>query len=88
MTNIDVALQLQGYARKLAERTGTLYRVLAYHRAAHTLLELNRPVTELQKCELEVLPGIGNHLAATIANFVRTGEWKTYDELTSTDLAA
>ena len=44
-------------------------------------------MTELQKWELEVLPGIGDHLAAAITNYVRTGEWKTYEELTSADLA-
>ena len=48
---------------------------------------LERPVAELHKWELEVLPGIGDHLAVAITNYVRTGEWKTYEELTSADLA-
>ena len=87
MTNDDVARQLQRHARKLAERYGNLYRIRAYRRAAQTVLGLQRPVTELQKWELEVLPGIGDHLAAAITNYVRTGEWKTYEELTATDLA-
>ena len=87
MTNDDVARQLQRHARKLAERYGNLYRIRAYRRAAQTVLGLQRPVTELQKWELEVLPGIGDHLAVAITNYVRTGEWKTYEELTTTDLA-
>lgn len=87
MTNDDVARQLQRHARKLAERYGNLYRIRAYRRAAQTVLGLRRPVTELQKWELEVLPGIGDHLAMAITNYVRTGEWKTYEELTTTDLA-
>jgi DNA polymerase (family 10) len=87
MTNDDVARQLQRHARKLAERYGNLYRIRAYRRAAQTVLGLQRPVTELQKWELEVLPGIGDHLAMAITNYVRTGEWKTYEELTTTDLA-
>jgi DNA polymerase (family X) len=87
MTNSDVARQLQRHARRLAERYGNLYRIRAYRRAAQTVLGLQRPVTELQKWELEVLPGIGDHLAAAITNYVRTGEWKTYEELTATDLA-
>ena len=87
MTNNDVAHQLQQQARKLAERYGNLYRIRAYRRAAHTVLGLERPVTELQKWELEVLPGIGDHLAVAITNYVRTGQWKTYEELTSADLA-
>jgi DNA polymerase (family X) len=87
MTNDDVARQLQRHARKLAERYGNLYRIRAYRRAAQTVLGLQRPVTELQKWELEVLPGIGDHLAVAITNYVRTGEWKTYEELTATNLA-
>lgn len=83
MTNSDVARQLQRHARKLAERYGNLYRIRAYRRAAQTVLGLQRPVTELQKWELEVLPGIGDHLAKAITNYVRTGEWKTYEELTT-----
>jgi DNA polymerase (family 10) len=87
MTNDDVARQLQRHARKLAERYGNLFRIRAYRRAAQTVLGLQRPVIELQKWELEVLPGIGDHLAVAITNYVRTGEWKTYEELTASDLA-
>jgi DNA polymerase (family X) len=87
VTNSDVAKQLQGHARKLAERYGNLYRIRAYRRAAHTVLGLDRPVTDLQPWELEVLPGIGDHLALAITHYARTGEWKTYEELTSADLA-
>ena len=87
MTNSDIARQLQRHARKLAERYGNLYRIRAYRRAAHAVLGLDRPVAELQKWELEILPGIGDHLALAITNYVRTGEWKTYEELTSGDLA-
>jgi DNA polymerase (family 10) len=87
MTNGDVARQLQQQARKLAAKYGNLYRIRAYRRAAHAVLGLERPVTELQKWELEVLPGIGDHLALAITSYVRTGEWKTYEELTSGGLA-
>jgi DNA polymerase (family 10) len=87
MTNNDVARQLQQHARKLAEKYGNLYRIRAYRRAAHTLLGLDRPVADLHKWELEVLPGIGDHLALAITNYVRTGEWKTYEELTAGEMA-
>ncbi|HKB04168.1 MAG TPA: hypothetical protein VKD90_18235 [Gemmataceae bacterium] len=87
MTNHDVAEQLQRHARMLAERYGNLYRIRAYRRAAHTVLGLDRPVAELQKWELEILPGIADHLALAITHYARTGEWKTYEELTSADLA-
>ena len=87
MTNSDVARQLQQQARKLAERYGNLYRIRAYRRAAETILGLTRAVADLQKWELEVLPGIGDHLALAITHYTRTGEWKTYEELTSGNLA-
>jgi DNA polymerase (family X) len=87
MTNNDVARRLQQQARKLGERYGNLYRIRAYRRAAQTVLGLDRPVTELHKWELEVLPGIGDHLAAAITNYVRTGEWKTFEELTAGNMA-
>ena len=87
MTNNDVARQLQQHARRLAERYGNLYRIRAYRRAAHTVLGLDRTVAELHKWELEVLPGIGDHLALAITNYVRTGQWKTYEELTAGEMA-
>ena len=87
MTNNDVARQLQQHARQLAEKYGNLYRIRAYRRAAFVILGLDRPVADLRKSELDALPEIGEHLAATITHFARTGEWKTYEELTSADLA-
>jgi DNA polymerase (family 10) len=87
MTNSDIARQLQQHARNLAEKYGNLYRIRAYRRAANVILGLSRPVADLRKSELQVLPGIGDHLAVTITHYARTGEWKTYEELTSTDLA-
>lgn len=87
MTNSDVARQLQREARKLAKRYGSLYRIRAYRRAALAILGLTRAVSELRTSELEVLPGIGDHLALAITHYTRTGEWKTYEELTSGDMA-
>jgi len=87
MTNQDVARQLQRHARKLAEKYGNLYRIRAYRRAAHTVLGLPRPVTDFAQWELQSRPGIGDHLAVAITHYARTGEWKTYEELTSAGLA-
>ena len=87
MTNDDIARQLQRQARELAQKYGNLYRIRAYRWAAQTVLGLDRSVSELQPWELEALPGIGNHLAVAITHYARTGDWKTYEELTSNDLA-
>jgi DNA polymerase (family X) len=87
VTNTEIARQLQRQAHELAQNYGNLYRVRAYRRAAHAILGLDRPVADLEKRELQVLPGIGDHLAATISHYARSGEWRTYEQLTSAGLA-
>ena len=87
MTNTNVAQQLQKQARKLAEKNGNLYRIRAYRRAALAILGLSRFAGEMEKCELETLPDIGAHLALAITHYTQTGDWKTYEELTTGNLA-
>ncbi|HVK12190.1 MAG TPA: helix-hairpin-helix domain-containing protein [Gemmataceae bacterium] len=87
MTNTEIARRLQKYARELGHKHDNLYRIRAYRRAAVVVLGLTRPVEELEPWELEALPGIGNHISASIAHLARTGEWKTHQALTSGELA-
>ncbi|HLN27087.1 MAG TPA: hypothetical protein VK395_05045 [Gemmataceae bacterium] len=81
MDNRQVALKLTEYAAYLEAREASLYRVRAYRRAAETVLALDRPLTALVADEgragLEALPGIGTHLAFTIEELIRTGEFRT-----------
>lgn len=79
MTNSEIVGKLQSYVRELRHRHENLYRVQAYRQAAETLMRLDKSVEDLVltrgRNALEELPGIGRHLAETIATFVKTGEW-------------
>lgn len=80
MSNTDIANKLQAYARDLRQRHENLFRVKAYRRAAEIVLRLRQPVQELVhargKNALAEVPGIGKHLAETIAVYIQTGEWR------------
>jgi DNA polymerase (family 10) len=81
VNNRTIAQRLFQYADTLDSQRGNIYRPRAYRRAAETLLRLDRPVAhivgEQGRQGLEVLPGIGSHLAYTIEGLVRTGEFRT-----------
>ncbi|MCE9532153.1 MAG: hypothetical protein K8T89_13675 [Planctomycetes bacterium] len=80
MTNNEIANRLLSHARELYRRHDNLYRVKAYRHAAESVMRLDCPIEKLLQAKgrnaLEQLPGIGRHLAATITEFVQTGEWK------------
>jgi DNA polymerase/3'-5' exonuclease PolX len=84
-SNIEIANQLRNQARLLSRRHESLYRIRAYRRAAEVVWLLPRPVEELirrgGRQALEAVPGIGRHLAVSIAHYSATGEWKTFEEL-------
>jgi DNA polymerase/3'-5' exonuclease PolX len=84
MDNYTIAQRLTAYAHHLEESAPSLYRSRAYRRAASTLLGLDRPAAEIVAAEgrkgLQALPGIGAHLAYTIEELVRTGEFRTFDQ--------
>lgn len=84
MNNDRIARRLLDHARQLAQNADSLYRIRAYRRAAQAILALDQSVTELLAATgtggLEQLPGIGPHLAFTIEQLVRTGDFLTYEE--------
>jgi len=84
-SNIQIANELRDQARVLSRRRENLYRIRAYRRAAEVIWLLPRPVEELiargGRQALEAAPGIGRHLAESIAHYSVTGEWKTFEEL-------
>lgn len=84
MDNLTIARRLLEHARSLQDSGMHLYRARAYRRAAHTILGLSTPLTELSAAggrrALRVLPGIGTHLAYTIDELIRTGEFRTWEE--------
>jgi DNA polymerase/3'-5' exonuclease PolX len=84
MSNRTIADWLTDYARYLGTTRHSLYRMRAYRQAAATLLSLDRPaeqiLAESGRKGLEELPGVGPHLSFTIAELIRTGEFRTFDE--------
>ncbi len=86
MDNLTIARTLLAYARSLQDSGVHLYRARAYRQAAQTILRLDLSVADLVaeggRRALRVLPGIGSHLAYTLDELVRTGEFRTWDERT------
>jgi DNA polymerase/3'-5' exonuclease PolX len=81
MDNHTVARRLREYARHLDRHRDNLFRIRAYRLAADVVERLDRPVYQLLQERgheaLAALPGIGTHLAYTIEELVRTGEFHT-----------
>lgn len=84
MDNLTIARKLLEHARLLQDQGENLYRIRSYRWAAQTILGLTRPLSELVeeggRSALRVLPGVGPHLAYTVEELVRTGEFRTWDE--------
>jgi DNA polymerase (family 10) len=75
MDNRDIAKKLTDHAHLLESRHDSLFRIMAYRRAAETVLGLDEPVenivARLGRKGLQSLPGIGRHLSYTIQNLVQ-----------------
>jgi len=84
MSNRAIAEWLTDYARFLEKSRHSLYRIRAYRQAAASLLSLDRPaediLAESGRKGLQALPGVGSHLSYTIAELIRTGEFRTFAE--------
>jgi DNA polymerase/3'-5' exonuclease PolX len=79
MDNQTVARHLTRHARELEKENGNLYRARAYRRAALVMMELDQTVDQLVAEQgvagLRRLPGIGDHIAETVALLVTTGKF-------------
>jgi DNA polymerase (family 10) len=77
MDNHIIAEHLRRHARELDKEGGNLYRVRAYRRAADLIADLNEPLTAVMESRgrrgLQLLPGIGAHIALALENLLRTG---------------
>jgi holliday junction DNA helicase RuvA len=80
VTNDDIARRLRDHARALADRGDNLYRVRAFRQAAMAVLELREPVAGVLD-RTGTVPGVGASVAATVAEYVRTGVWPAEVEL-------
>lgn len=84
MDNRTIAQRLLEMAHSLEERHASLYRVMAYRRAAQTVMGLDQPLEEIVasagRKALKELPGIGVKLSAKIETLVRNGDIATLKE--------
>jgi hypothetical protein len=83
--NEDIASALEQIAVLLETQHAGPFRIRAYQQAAELLRGLDRPAATILAEEgregLEVLPGIGKSLAATIDEFVHSGRISLLDRL-------
>src|SRR3990167_3261966 len=85
MTKEEVARVLEEIGELLDIRGENPFKVRAYHNAARALAGTDRDVEELASAgRLREIKGIGEGIAEKIAELVKTGRLKYYEELQST----
>ena len=78
----DVAILLREFGKRLALEEGNPYRAKAYATAAESLEALTEPLAELVKANtLDAIPGVGDALAAVIAELHKSGSHPKLTEL-------
>ncbi len=83
MTNKDIAQLLERTADLLQIKGEVIYKILAYRKAAESLMGLGRDVREVHReGKLEEIPGVGKAIAEKIAELIETGELQFYQRLT------
>ncbi|MDO8599138.1 MAG: helix-hairpin-helix domain-containing protein, partial [bacterium] len=85
MTNADIASIFQSIAEILAIQGENPFRIRAYERAAVTIEGLPQDLADVYRASgvkgLREIPGIGEDLAAKIAELTDTGGLKFYEDL-------
>lgn len=85
ITNEDVADAFERISDLLSVQNGNPFRLRAYATAASTIRSLDLPLWTILKEggpeALEALPGIGERLAASIEEYLRTGRLASLDRL-------
>lgn len=81
-TNAEVAGLLRQLATALTLEGESRFKIKAYRRAAETLETLDRSVAELVASgdDITELPGVGDAIAAKIAEIVNSGQLRTLDK--------
>ena len=86
--NLVLAATLSEFADLLEQQQADGFRVAAYRRAAETLEQLPRPVSEILASEgregLTELPGIGRAIASALTEMLTTGRWSQLDRVRGT----
>ncbi|HLB65128.1 MAG TPA: DNA polymerase/3'-5' exonuclease PolX [Anaerolineales bacterium] len=82
MNNRDAAQVFYNIADLLEIKGEQIYKVLAYRRAAESILSLGRDLRGVWKeGGLETIPGVGKAIGAKIDELLRTGKLGFYEEL-------
>ncbi len=85
--NLKIAELLDEAAELLELQDGNPFRVRSYRNAAEAIRKMKKPVSDILsekgKDGLQDIPGIGNRLAASIREIVKTGHLKLLDRLES-----
>lgn len=80
--NNEVAQLLSGIAELLAVKGETPFRIRAYTEAAQHINSMSEDVASLyQSDRLEDIPGVGESIAAKIAEYLKTGHSTYYEQL-------
>ncbi len=81
MKNLEIAKILYEIADML-EIQGVAFKPRAYQRAARAIESLSEDIEKIYKRgELTSIPGVGEHIAEKISEFLETGKLKYYDDL-------
>lgn len=83
MENIEIARVLNEFADLLELKAENRFRIRSYRKAAQMIQGLSKPVAQLieQSKDLTELPGVGESMAAHIAEIVKTGTLKALNGL-------
>jgi DNA polymerase (family X) len=81
MVNEEIAQLFERMARVLAFKGKDRFRIMAYERAAVSIRDLEvDPASLAGQGTLQEIPGIGHDLSEMIAEYVRTGKFKRYEQ--------
>jgi DNA polymerase (family 10) len=81
MTNQEIARIFDRMAKVLAFKQADRFRTLAYERGAAALRDLKEDVADIARDErLEEIPSIGKDLSGMIAEYVKTGHIRKYEQ--------
>jgi len=82
MNNQDVARVLETIADLLEIKGEVIYKILAYRRAAESILELGQDISQVyQQGELTEIPGVGDAISEKITELIETGSLEFLERL-------
>ncbi|MBS3750932.1 MAG: hypothetical protein KGY39_05420, partial [Anaerolineales bacterium] len=82
MDNVQIAEKLDLIADLLEIRGDVIYKILAYRKAAESLRELGRDVSQIHESSaLQEIPGVGKAISEKIQEFLETGSLSFLEEL-------